>query len=71
VTGKFLYTYFNDACSNSLIEALVSGCEIVGDEYYRNTGGAPEIITKFTEYGRDYFGLERMCTQYYEVMKLL
>lgn len=65
IADKFLYTYFNDACSNSLIEALVSGCEIVGDDYYRHTGGAPEIIYKhYLERGRDYFSLERMAEDY-------
>lgn len=57
---KFLYTYFNDACSNSLIEALVSGCEIVGDEYYQETGGAKEIMEHFERYGRNYFSLDSM-----------
>lgn len=66
VTGKFLYTYYNDACSNSLIEALCAGCTIVGDEYYRTTGGAPEILDKFYSEGRDYFSLERMCRDYVE-----
>lgn len=69
--SKFLYTYFNDACSNSLIEALVSNCEIVGDEYYRTTGGAAEILDMFYEHGRDYFSLERMCSDYLEVMRKL
>jgi glycosyltransferase involved in cell wall biosynthesis len=45
--GKFLYTYYNDACSNTLIEALCSGCEVVGDKYYRKTGGAAEIMAAF------------------------
>lgn len=68
VTGKFLYTYYNDACSNSLIEALVSNCEIVGDEYYRTTGGAPEILDRYYEKGRDYFSLERMGKEYLGVI---
>jgi len=66
--GKFLYTYFNDACSNSLIEALCCGCEIVGDEYYRETGGAPEILHNFKLYGADYYTNERMATQYEEAI---
>ncbi len=68
LAGKFLYTYYNDACSNSLIEALCSGCEIVGDEYYRTTGGAPEILDNFYEHGREYFSLRRMCNEYREVL---
>lgn len=72
VADKFLYTYFNDACSNSLIEALASGCEIVGDDYYRKTGGAPEIIYKhFIERGRDYFSIERMGKEYKQAFESL
>lgn len=64
----FIYTYYNDCCSNSLIEALVSGCKVVGDNYYRHTGGAPEIIKAFKEHGRQYFGLKRMGREYQEVI---
>ena len=64
ICHKFLYTYFNDACSNSLIEALVAGCEIVGDEYYTSTGGAQEIIRQYMDQGREYFSIERMCAEY-------
>lgn len=67
--GKFLYTYFNDACSNTLIEALCSGCEIVGDKYYRNTGGSKEIMAVFEGAGsldkaRRLFSKERMAMEY-------
>lgn len=71
VTGKFLYTYYNDACSNSLIEALVSGCEVVGEPYFGTTGGAPEILDAYFQRGRDYFSLERMCSEYREAMYVL
>lgn len=71
--GKFLYTYYNDACSNTLIEALCSGCEIVGDRYYRKTGGAAEIMTAFEgagslEKARRFFSTERMVMQYKEAI---
>jgi glycosyltransferase involved in cell wall biosynthesis len=74
--GKFLYTYYNDACSNTLIEALVSGCEIVGDKYYRKTGGAAEIMSVFEttddlEKARKFFSRERMCMEYKEAMEKL
>jgi glycosyltransferase involved in cell wall biosynthesis len=74
--GKFLYTYYNDACSNTLIEALVSGCEIVGDSYYRKTGGAAEIMSVFNgagdlEKARRFFSRERMCMEYKEAMEKL
>jgi hypothetical protein len=68
---KFLYTYYNDACSNTLIEALVSGCEIVGDNYYQTTGGAMEILRNFSAYGEQYFTLKRMCDEYKAAMESL
>lgn len=69
--GNFLYTYFNDACSNSLIEALCSGCEIVGDSYYQKTGGAPEILHHYRLSGMEYFSIERMCDQYRSALDVL
>lgn len=74
--NKFLYTYYNDACSNTLIEALVSGCEIVGDKYYRRSGGAAEIMSVFESAGsldkaRRFFSRERMCIEYTEAMSKL
>lgn len=74
--GKFLYTYYNDACSNTLIEALCSGCDVVGDKYYRKTGGAAEIMAVFEQAGdlekaRRFFSLERMCMEYREAMEAL
>ena len=65
---NFIYTYFNDACSNSLIEALMCGCKIVGDKYYRTTGGAPEILDAFKKYGHSYFSLKRMADEYKEAL---
>jgi glycosyltransferase involved in cell wall biosynthesis len=74
--SKFLYTYYNDACSNTLIEALCSGCEIVGDKYYRKTGGAAEILSVFEnadslDKARRFFSRERMCMQYKEAMEAI
>ena len=74
--GKFLYTYFNDACSNTLIEALCSGCEIVGDSYYQKTGGAAEIIAVFDkaesiDKARKFFSIERMVLEYKQAIKEL
>lgn len=40
----FLYSYFMDACSNTLIEARASGCEIVDCYGALDTGGAKEIM---------------------------
>jgi hypothetical protein len=65
---KFLYTYYNDACSNSLIEALCSDCEIVGGFYYQDTGGSKEIIDLFARHGRQRFSIDFMCAKYKEVL---
>lgn len=67
----FIYTYFNDACSNSLIEAMMCGCKIRGDIYYRHTGGAEEIIWNFKEHGRAYFCLDRMANEYKEALNVI
>lgn len=40
----FLYTYLNDACSNTLLEARASGCEIIDVYGMLQTGGAMEIM---------------------------
>jgi glycosyltransferase involved in cell wall biosynthesis len=40
----FLYSYWNDACSNTLLEAIASGCEIIDVNGALQTGGAPEIM---------------------------
>jgi glycosyltransferase involved in cell wall biosynthesis len=66
--SKYLYTYYNDCCSNSLLEALCSGCEVVGDPYYLKTGGAKEIMNLFYhqdfEKARRFCSRERMCMEY-------
>ena len=59
----FIYTYFNDACSNSLIEALMCGMRIYDPYHMTETGGTSEIIERF--YKRDnYFTLKRMGDDY-------
>lgn len=63
----FIYTYINDACSNSLIEALCSGCQVVGYNYWQ-TGGAYEIVTMFNRAGREYFSLERVKKEYEQLL---
>lgn len=62
-----IYTFWNDACSNTLIEALCCGCTVVDEFGMRFTGGAPDILDKFMEHGADYFTLERMTNDYKEV----
>lgn len=62
----FLYTYFNDACSNTAIEALMCGVELVGCFDMEKTGGLPEIMHNFNDQGRDYFKLDRLAKDYKE-----
>lgn len=54
----FLYSFTNDACSNTLIEAISSGCAIVNVFGALETGGAPEIL----ECGD--LSVERMVKEY-------
>lgn len=58
----FLYTYLNDACSNTLLEARASGCEIIDVYGMLQTGGAPEIMAL-----KD-VSLERMANEYRKVL---
>jgi glycosyltransferase involved in cell wall biosynthesis len=59
----FLYSYFMDACSNTLLEAKASGCEIIDVYGMLQTGGAPEIMAC------EDITLERMIRQYKEVLE--
>jgi len=67
-SSHFLYTYDHDACSNTLIEALMCGCEPI---MYENNGGAWEIMEHFKLDGADYFKLSRMAKEYQEVFDAL
>lgn len=65
----FLYTYFCDACSNTLIEAISCGVEPI---YYSLTGGAIDIKEKHEQEGIKYFSLDRMAEEYKkEIEKIL
>lgn len=66
----FIYSYWNDACSNSLIEALCCGCVISDPHAMLKTGGAPEIVENFMA-DNDYFKLERMGHDYIKAMGVL
>lgn len=63
-----IYTFWNDACSNTLIEALSCGCEIYDPYGMLDTGGAPDIMQAFAMFGREYFSHERMTKEYLEVI---
>jgi glycosyltransferase involved in cell wall biosynthesis len=59
----FLYSYLNDACSNTLLEAKATGCEIIDVYGMLKTGGAPEIMAC------EDISLARMFKQYKEALK--
>lgn len=67
----FLYSYFNDACSNTLIEALCCGCEIMDVQGMAHTGGTPEIMRYWQAMGDKFFTLDRLTSQYQEVFNAL
>lgn len=64
----FIYTYFCDACPNTLVEAISSGVEPI---YFNLTGGAVDIKEKHEKEGREYFNLDRMCNEYKEAINEL
>jgi len=59
-----IYTFWNDACSNTLIEALCCGCTIADKYDMTKTGGALEILQKYYTSGSEYFSLQRMGKEY-------
>lgn len=61
----FLYTYLNDACSNTLLEARASGCEIIDVYGMLSTGGAKEIMEC------EDISVERMIRQYKEAIETI
>lgn len=67
----FIYTYFNDACSQTAIEALSCGVDIYDPWGMAETGGTPEILDKFKHFGPNYFSMERMAEQYKRAMEKL
>lgn len=67
-----IYTFWNDACSNTLIEALCSGCNVVDPYRMLQTGGAPDIWRHFEDRGgSDYFTIDRMTKDYLSEMARL
>lgn len=70
-TDYFLYTYFMDACSNTVIEALCCGVKIHGVYGMEQTGGTPELIRQYELHGIEYFKLERMLDEYKKIFEEL
>lgn len=61
----FLYSYWFDACSNTLLEAKASGCTIVDVHGALQTGGAPEIMAC------EDISLERMVKEYKQCLQAI
>jgi glycosyltransferase involved in cell wall biosynthesis len=63
-TTKLIYTYWHDACSNTLIEARICGCDILIPHPFFLEGSAQEIMEKDLEYLK----LPRMIKEYKEAI---
>lgn len=61
----FLYTYLNDACSNTLIEARACGMEIIDVYGMLQTGGALEIMQLYN------LSAERMAKEYEQQLQTI
>jgi glycosyltransferase involved in cell wall biosynthesis len=68
LTDTMIIPYYNDACSNTLIESLLCGCKLLHNDMLK-TGGTPEILKAFREAGPSYFHLKRMAGQYAEAIE--
>lgn len=66
-----IYTFWQDACSNTLIEALCSGCNVADAYGMLETGGAPDIYQNYEKHGIEYFSLKRMTDEYLKEMARL
>ena len=62
-----LVPYFNDACSNTVIEAMCCGCEI-DTCHSGDTGGTPELLALGPDHD---WSAERMTGEYIEELKKL
>lgn len=62
----FMATYFNDCYSNTILEALMCGVELVNVSF---TGGTPELIKNFEEGDRGFCGLKRMTEDYEKLFR--
>lgn len=56
-----LATYYNDCFSNTYLEALACGVELLNPNL---TGGTKEMLELWERKGQDYFSLERMIKEY-------
>lgn len=61
--SKFIATYYNDAFSNTYLEALNCGVSLVCID---KSGGTPEMLDLWNKKEPEYFGLHRMAREYVE-----
>lgn len=67
-SGSLLATYFNDAFSNTYMEALACGVKLHNPNM---SGGTPEMLQLWIEKDRDYFSLMRMATDYVKLFETM
>jgi glycosyltransferase involved in cell wall biosynthesis len=61
-------TYYNDAFSNTYIEALMCGMELLHPDL---SGGTKELLYNWRQYGREYYSLNRMAQEYVSLFRSL
>lgn len=64
--GHLIATYYNDAFSNTYLEALCTGVKLYKPDM---SGGTPEMLDLFQKHGREYFSLQRMAEDYVTVFR--
>lgn len=58
----------NDCYSNAILESLACGVEPIE---ISQTGGTPELLDNWYNKGRDFNGVDRMCLEYQEAVRVL
>lgn len=66
--GHLMATYYNDAFSNTYLEALACGVNLYKPSM---TGGTPEMMDLWNKEGRNYFSLHRMAQEYLDLFNEL
>ena len=68
-SGTLIHPFYNDACSNTLIEYLscnpTGNVELIG----HRTGGVPDILDGFAEHGPTWLDARRMVAEYRRVFE--
>jgi glycosyltransferase involved in cell wall biosynthesis len=66
-----LFSFFNDGCSNTLIEAVCCGMDIHDCYGMLSTGGSGEIMSIFKTVGAEFFSVPRMASDYKKALDKL